>query len=341
MMKEFSKKIVKVYVKLHFFENLVQQMQGDYKMKRVRPFDTRQLEAFDTLCATGSFTEAAKRLLLTQSAISHSMRTLEEEAGCQLIRRQGKKVSLTEAGERLLRFARPFLQEMSAVKEELAGYEKFGAGRIRLGASQQACRFFLPNWVKEFKKGIPQCRFEVYGEDTPKCLQMLGLGALDLAITLEPIKNLEIDFVPCFRDELRLITTADHEWARNNEVDWTKISGENFILDNRASYSFRMINDYFEQNGLKLTSFMEISSSDASKELIKLGLGVGVMANWLVEEEVACGDLVSLPMGFGKLTRTWGISVRKGRKLNKAERIFMKIAEESGCHWMVNRRLIA
>ena len=67
-------------------------------MKRTRPFDTRQLEAFDTLCATGSFTETAKRLLLTQSAISHSMRTLEDETGCQLIRRQGKKVSLTEAG---------------------------------------------------------------------------------------------------------------------------------------------------------------------------------------------------------------------------------------------------
>ena len=63
-------------------------------MKRNRPFDTRQLEAFDTLCATGSFTETAKRLLLTQSAISHSMRTLEEEAGCQLIRRQGKKSPL-------------------------------------------------------------------------------------------------------------------------------------------------------------------------------------------------------------------------------------------------------
>jgi DNA-binding transcriptional LysR family regulator len=100
-----------------------------------------------------------------------------------------------------------------------------------------------------------------------------------------------------------------------------------------------MINDYLEQNGLKLTSFMEISSSDASKELIKLGLGVGVMADWLVANEVASGDLVSLPLGFGKLTRTWGISIRKGRKLNKAERIFIKIAEESGCHWMVNRRL--
>ena len=308
-------------------------------MKRNRPFDTRQLEAFDTLCATGSFTETAKRLLLTQSAISHSMRTLEEEAGCQLIRRQGKKVSLTEAGERLLRFARPFLQEMSVVREELSGFEKFGAGRIRLGASQQACRFFLPPLIKEFKKSVPQCRFEVYGEDTPKCLNMLSLVELDLAISLEPIKNLEIEFVPCFTDELRLITTQDHEWARSGSVDWTKVAGENFILDNRASYSFRMINEYLEQNGLKLTSFMEISSSDASKELIKLGLGVGVMADWLVANEVASGELVSLPLGFGKLTRTWGISIRKGRKLNKAERIFIKIAEESGCHWMVNRRL--
>ena len=310
-------------------------------MKRIRPFDTRQLEAFEALCATGSFTEAAKRLLLTQSAISHSMKTLEEDIGCSLIRREGKQVSLTEGGDRLLRFARRFLKEMAGLREELSGFEKFGAVRIRLGASQQACRFFLPPLLKEFKKSVPQCRFEVYGEDTPKCLQMLGSGDLDLAISLEPIRNLEIDFVPCFSDELRLITTPDHEWAKNREVDWSKISDENFILDNRASYTFKMINDYLEQNRLKFTSFMEISSSDASKELIKLGLGVGVMADWLVGEEVSAGELVSLPLGFGKLSRTWGISIRKGRVLNKAERVFIKIAEESGCHWMVNRRLTA
>ena len=127
--------------------------------------------------------------------------------------------------------------------------------------------------------------------------------------------------------------------GKSRSVDWTKVAGENFILDNRSSYSFRMINEYLEQKWIEVIQFYEISSSDASKELIKLGLGVGVMADWLVANEVASGELVSLPLGFGKLTRTWGISIRKGRKLNKAERIFIKIAEESGCHWMVNRRL--
>jgi DNA-binding transcriptional LysR family regulator len=84
---------------------------------------------------------------------------------------------------------------------------------------------------------------------------------------------------------------------------------------------------------------MEISSQEASKELIKVGMGIGLMADWAVDSEVKRGELKSLPLGRKKLSRTWGISVRKGRKLNKAERIFIKTAEESGCHWMVNRKL--
>ena len=85
---------------------------------------------------------------------------------------------------------------------------------------------------------------------------------------------------------------------------------------------------------------MEINSPEAAKELIKVGMGIGVMADWAVEKEARDSELISLPLGRKKLLRTWGISVRKGRKLNKAERIFMKIGEESGCHWMVNRRLV-
>ncbi|MFL2938146.1 MAG: LysR family transcriptional regulator [Opitutales bacterium] len=309
-------------------------------MKRIRPFDTRQLQAFDVLCTTGSFTETAKRLFLTQSAVSHSMKALEDETGCQLFRRQGKKVCLTEAGDRLLRFTRPFLMEMDGVRSELEGFEKFGAGRIRLGASQQACRFFLPPMLSQFKEQFPQCRFEVKAEDTPKCLQMLTLGEIDLAITLEPIKMSDIEFVPCFTDELRMVIPMDHKWSKSGAVDWDELLMENFILYNRESYTFRILNDYLDGQGIKLSSFMEINSPEAAKELIKVGMGIGVMADWAVEKEARDSELISLPLGRKKLLRTWGISVRKGRKLNKAERIFMKIGEESGCHWMVNRRLV-
>ena len=95
------------------------------------------------------------------------MKSLEEELGCQLFRRQGKKFSITEAGDRLLRFARPYLAEMQSIREELSGFEKFGSGRIRLGASSQACRFLLPPILSKFKLGHPRYRFE----KKPKILQ--------------------------------------------------------------------------------------------------------------------------------------------------------------------------
>lgn len=308
-------------------------------MKRIRPFDTRQLEAFEMLCRTGSFTKTAKHLFLTQSAVSHSMKNLEEEAGCKLLRRQGKKIALTEAGDRLLSFVQPFLYEMETVREELDGFEKFGSGRIRLGASAQACRFLLPPILKQFKETQPLCRFEVKCEDTPGCLNLLSEGKIDLAITLSPINVLGVEFVPCFNDELRVVVSPSHSWAKAGSVNWDIASMENFILYNKESYTFRILSDYLDRLGVRLSSFMEISSPEASKELIKVGMGVGILANWAVEEEVKDGDLVSLALGGKKLARTWGISVRKGRKLNKAERIFMKIAQESGCHWMVNHKL--
>ena len=306
-------------------------------MKRNGLLDSRQLEAFEVLCSTGSFTETAKRLFLTQSAVSHSMKSLEDEVGSQLFRRQGKKFSITEAGDRLLRFARPYLAEMQSLRDELSGFEKFGSGRLRLGASPQACRFLLPPILKKFKEAHPHCRFEVKADDTPKCLEMLNQGEIDLAVTLEPIKSNEIEFVPCFSDELRLVLLPNHDWCKKGKIDWDEAVTENFILYNRSSYTFRLLHDYLDGKGIKLNSFMEISSPEATKELIKVGMGVGIMAGWAVEEERKCGELESLSLGVPKLTRTWGISVRKGRKLNKAERIFIKIGEESGCHWMVSK----
>ena len=308
-------------------------------MKRIRPFDSRQLQAFDMLCSTGSFTDTAKCLFLTQSAVSHSMKSLEEECGSRLFRRQGKKVSLTEAGDRLLRFTRPFLVEMEKVREELDGFEKFGVGRIRLGASAQACRFLLPPMLSQFKKEHPLCRFEVKCEDTPRCLEMLGLGEIDLAITLEPIRINEIEFAPCFSDELRVVVPSHHRWAEAGKVNWSEAGEESFILYSRGSYTFRIINDYLNRAGVRLAGFMEISNPEASKELIKVGMGVGLMADWVVDSEVRRGELKSLPLGRKKLQRTWGVSVRKGREINKAERIFIRTAQESGCHWMVNRAL--
>src|ERR1700738_644839 len=94
--------------------------------------DSRQLRAFWVLARTGSFTQAARQLHLTQSAISHAMKALEQDVGCRLLDRVGKKATLTQAGEQLLVHAQKILQEMGLAREELKQLGRWGTGRLRL-----------------------------------------------------------------------------------------------------------------------------------------------------------------------------------------------------------------
>src|ERR1041384_2140714 len=102
------------------------------------PLDSRQLRAFATLARTGSFTLAAKELYLSQSAVSHSMKALEQEVGCRLLDRLGKKVWLTQAGEPLLHHTEKILQEMNTARAALEQLGKWGRGRLRIGAGATA-----------------------------------------------------------------------------------------------------------------------------------------------------------------------------------------------------------
>ena len=102
------------------------------------PLDSRQLRAFCSLARTGSFTQTARELHLTQSGISHSMRALEADSGCRLLDRLGKKVLLTQAGETLLHHSEKILQEMDTARAALEHLGKWGRGRLRIGRA--SCR---------------------------------------------------------------------------------------------------------------------------------------------------------------------------------------------------------
>src|SRR3982751_5821491 len=104
------------------------------------PLDSRQVRAFCVLARTGSFTQTARELHLTQSGISHSMKALERDIGCRLLDRLGKKVVLTQAGEQFLQHATRILQEMAVARESLGHLGKWGRGRLRLGASTATCQ---------------------------------------------------------------------------------------------------------------------------------------------------------------------------------------------------------
>src|SRR5437660_1539130 len=166
------------------------------------PLDSRQLRAFCVLARTGSFTETARELHLTQSGISHSMKALEGDVGCRLLDRLGKKVLLTQAGEQLLQHAQKILQEMESAREMLGRLGKWGVGRLRLGASTTACQHLIPTVLREFKESFPDYSITIEPSDTSELVESLLRQRIDLAISLEVQREPQLEFHPLFTDQL-------------------------------------------------------------------------------------------------------------------------------------------
>jgi DNA-binding transcriptional LysR family regulator len=287
------------------------------------PLDIRQLRAFVSLAQTGSFTKTARQLHLSQSAISHSVKSLEGEVQCRLLDRVGRSLILTQAGEQLLAHAERILAEMNEARERLKEIGKWGHGRLRIGASPTTCQYLLPKVLREFKESFPQCLIQIEPGDTPTSLEFLENHRIDLALALEPRHAEQLEFRPLFKDELRFLVSPLHPWARAGRVERTEITRQRYILYTKRSYMSEMIDDYFRRESIVLPTSIELGNMEAIKELVKLGLGVSILAPWVARRELDEGSLCALALGPRKLVRTWGILLRKGQPLSLAQQTFI------------------
>jgi LysR family transcriptional regulator, low CO2-responsive transcriptional regulator len=293
--------------------------------------DSRQLHAFAALARRGSFTLAAKDLFLTQSAVSHAIKALEDDLGCRLVDRAGRRVILTQSGEQFLRHTEKILREMEAARAGLETLTKWGHGRLRVGASTTACQHILPAVLREFRQSYPKCVIRIEPGDHGQQLDLLRGGHVDLALILEPPSpaGSEFTFVPLFQDELRFLVAPLHAWARAGRAPRESIENETLVLYNKSSHTFRLVTDYFREEKIVLSNFIELGSMEAIKELVKIGIGAGVLAPWIARTELENGSLVSLPLGLRKLRRRWGVAHLKGRRLALAEETFLGLCESA------------
>jgi DNA-binding transcriptional LysR family regulator len=302
-----------------------------------QPLDSRQLRAFKALAERKSFTVAAKDLFLSQSAVSHSMKALEQEVGCRLFDRVGKKVFLTQAGEQLLIYADKILADMESARASLKHLGEWGSSRLRVGASTMACQYLLPEALREFKRSFPKCAITIEPGDTPELIDLLHENRIDVGIALEPRNETQIEFDPLFSDELAFLVDSKHPWAVEGRVPKDDLSKQSYILYSKSSYTYRLVEDHFRRESLELKSVIELGSMEAIKELTKLGLGVGVAAPWIARQEIAEGALSCFPIGRRKLRRSWGCFYLRGRSLNLAEETFITLCRNSSQELVKNK----
>ncbi|MFO1486468.1 MAG: LysR family transcriptional regulator [Verrucomicrobiaceae bacterium] len=291
--------------------------------------DSRQLRAFVCLARSGSFTQAGRELHLTQSAISHAIKALENDLGSLLFHRQGKSVHLTHAGRELLPHAESILQSMSHARAVLGTLDQTPRGRLRIGCTTAAAQFILPTVFREFKESFPLYEIKVITGETPDTVERLVKNQIDIAVSLRPTDVTKLNCHPIFDDELEFLVSPLHRWA-TKPPKLKETTGETFIVASRNSMNFALIQEYFMKQGVRLHSFIELGSSEATVELAKLGIGVAIAARWIARSEIDAGQLRPLSLPKGKLKRRWAVSTLKGRPLNLPERTFIGLCEEVG-----------
>ena len=293
----------------------------------IETIDSRQLLAFCTLVQTGSFTETARLLNLTQSAISHSVKNLEEDIGCQLVTRTGRKTHITADGEELSKDAQANLHPMEYARSRIHDRANWGRGRLRIGASTTACQYLLPNVLREFNECFPECILNITPADTPELIERIRHHEIDVAIVVDPGNINEVTVKPLFSDELILVGSPIHPFVQKGNISVSKIAQERLVLYNKGSYTFDLIERFFRQNKVALQNYIELGSMEAIKELIKINYGLSFIASWIVADERNKGRIAHIQMGRRQTPRQWGICYATEKKLAHTEVTFLGICE--------------
>lgn len=292
--------------------------------------DMRQLRSFEALARLGGFTSAAKELFVTQSAVSHSIKALEETLGCQLIERQGRNIDLTDQGRALLRRTRRILEELRIGVGEVGDVQCWGRGRIRVGVTASMGTGLLPAVLREFRESFPEADIEVETGNTLELLDKLQSGAVNMTLGLKLDHIKTGNYRPLFTDSLHFIYSAIHPWAKLESLTPQDYFDVRFIVYGQQTQTFKIVDHWFGAQHLRASNALRVGSMEAIKEFAKVGVGVGILAPWVARSEVENRQLLVRKIPGGEMNREWVAYLPTNRRLSLAEETFLGISEIVG-----------
>ncbi len=290
----------------------------------------RQLKIFEAVARHLSFTRASEELHLTQPAVSMQVKQLEETVGLPLFEQVGKRVYLTEAGEELERYSRSILailDEASVVFDEMKGLER---GRLRITVASTA-NYFVPQLLAAFCQRHPGVKVSLDVTNRERLLQALQDNETDLVIMGKPPESMELVAETFMDNPLVAIAPPTHPLAGQKNIPLKRLQRETFLIREKGSGTRSATERFFVEHGLSLSSTMEMSSSEAIKQGVEAGLGLGLLSLHTLEMELTLKRLVILDVRELPILRKWYVMHRAGKRLSAVAQSFKEfVLKESG-----------
>jgi LysR family transcriptional regulator, regulator for metE and metH len=245
----------------------------------------------------GSLTAAARQLSLTQSALSHAMKKLEQSLGAAVWLREGRTLRLTQAGHHLLEVANRVLPQLEQAEQALSGYARGTRGLLRIGMECHPCYQWLLKVVARYMPRWPQVDMDVKQKFRFGGMEALGDFEIDLVVTPDPEQRPGLHFVPVFDYEQVLVVARDHHLAGLAHVEPAQLAAEVLITYPVDTGRLDIYNLFLTPAGVTPAAHKVLESTDLILQMVAAGRGVAALPRWLVEERAASMAVVPVRLG--------------------------------------------
>jgi DNA-binding transcriptional LysR family regulator len=284
-----------------------------------------QLTAFAAVAEAGSFTKGAEKLMVSQPAVSLQVAEFETALKTKLFDRIPRGVRLTAAGNLLLGYAQRIASLESEAESAVAGLLGLTRGRLVIGASLTIGSYLLPATLGRFRRKYPQIELVLEIANTHQIEQMLLGGQLDLAFTegLVPSDVLKAKIIQ--QDRLVPIAPPGHPILKHKRITAEMLCREELILRESGSGTREVIEDALTRRKLKVKPLMSLGSTEAIKRAVQAGIGLSIVSELTIDNEITAGTLVVVPVVDLSIQRPLVLLRVPGKTDGPAAEAFIKL----------------
>ncbi len=283
------------------------------------------LNTFLTAAEEQSFSRAAERLHLSQSAVSQNIQALERAFGVSLFERRGRSIALSEAGQAILPMARDALNSMRLVEDALLNLNQQVSGELLLGCSTSAGKYILPILLANFQKQYPNVlpRVRIMGREM--VLERLLNRVIPFGVTSRLLEHPNLESLPLFEDKIILIVPPDHPWTKFGRALPADLLDQPLIVREESSGTREAITEGLRAHGLScelMRPCMELGNAEAIEMAVENGVGIAFVSELVAARGLRDGRVCKVDIEKVNLSRTIYISRHVVTPMTRAQNIF-------------------
>lgn len=288
------------------------------------------LRIFYEAARCGSFTQAANELHLTQPGISKHIRELERCLDAPLFDRVGKRVLLTQAGEILYRATIDIFSTLAGAQARIRDVQGLAGGTLRIAASITIGTYLLPSLLARFRGLYPDVEPALDIVLSRQAVARVLDYAADIAFVGHYEENARLIVTPFLIDRMFLIVPATHPWRQGTKpVALRELAEQPFLLSRQGSGTRLVVEDLLRKNGVVLRTTMELGTTEGVKQGVAAGLGISILSEHVIRNDLAAGLIAAVPLAGISLERSLYIVRHKDRYLSDAGQAFLDLLEKT------------